>query len=91
VLLRQILKDEFKGRDRADLRQRVFEAEDKNIKVKVNIEYPEYKEVMDMPPQLLLTLPELPKQLKYRLVGTYLVLVDRENDLIIDYMTNALP
>lgn len=91
LIIRQMLRDEFKGRDRRELRERVFEAEDKNIKVRANIEYPESKEIMDMPPQLLLTLPQLPKQLKYRLVGTYLVLVDRENELIVDYMTNALP
>jgi len=90
-IIRQMLKDEFKGRDRADLRKRVFEAEDKNVRVRVNVEYPESKEVMDMPPQLLLTLPQLPKQLKYRLVGTHLLLVDRENEMIVDYMTNALP
>ena len=59
--------------------------------MKVNVEYPEAVEIPDVPPQLLLTLPQLPKQLKYRLVGDYMLLVDRENDLIIDYMTNALP
>gem|GEM_PF-350895 len=91
VVIRQMIKDEFKGRDRADLRKRVFEGEDTKVRVKVNVEYPESKEVMDMPPQLLLTLPQLPKQLKYRLVGTYLLLVDRENEMIVDYMTNALP
>ncbi len=90
VLIRQMMKDEFKGRDRADLRKRVFEVEG-TIKVKVNIAYPQSIEIVDMPPQLLLTLPQLPKELKYRLVATYLLLVDRENDLIIDYMTDALP
>jgi hypothetical protein len=44
-----------------------------------------------MPPSLLLALPQLPKQVRYRFVGTSLLLVDRENHLIVDYMTNALP
>jgi hypothetical protein len=38
-----------------------------------------------------LRLPQLPKQLRYRFVRQNLLLVDRENGLIVDYMTNALP
>jgi hypothetical protein len=91
VTIRQIIKDEFKGRDRADLRKRVFEVPHKTVKVAVNVQYPQSLEVMDMPPQLLLALPQLPKQLRFRLVGEYLLLVDRENEMIVDYMGNALP
>jgi hypothetical protein len=40
---------------------------------------------------LLLILPQLPKEVKYRFVGRNLLLVDRDNNVIIDYMTNALP
>jgi 3',5'-cyclic AMP phosphodiesterase CpdA len=90
-VLRRMIRDEFKGRDRADLQKRAFEAENGKVPMKVNVEYPEAVEIPDIPPHLLLTLPQLPKQLKYRLVGDYMLLVDRENDLIIDYMTNALP
>ena len=44
-----------------------------------------------MPPTLLLKLPQLPKQVRYRFVGRHMILMDRENDLIIDYMLDALP
>jgi hypothetical protein len=44
-----------------------------------------------MSPTLLLALPQLPKQVRYRFVGTNLLIVDRENHLIVDYMTNPLP
>jgi hypothetical protein len=57
----------------------------------VNAVYPEKSELLEMPPSLLLVLPQLPKQVRYRFVGTNLLLVDRENHLIIDYMANALP
>jgi len=53
--------------------------------------YPEAAELLEMPPTLLLALPPLPKQLRYRFVGTNLLLVDRENHLIVDHMANALP
>lgn len=91
TLIRNIIKAEFKGRDRRELRSAVFEAETKGVPIKVNAAYPESKELLEMPPSLLLALPQLPKQVRYRFVGTSLLLVDRESNLIIDYMTNALP
>jgi hypothetical protein len=57
----------------------------------VNYPYPEAKELVEMPPTLLLVLPPLPKQVRYRYVGKHMLLVDRENGLIIDYMLDALP
>ena len=89
--IRELIKAEFTGRDRRELRTAVFEAETKGVPVRVNAAYPESKELMEMPPSLLLALPPLPKQVRYRFVGSNLLLVDRESNLIIDYMTNALP
>lgn len=91
VLIRKIIKTEFSGKDGAELRKKVLEAETKGVPVAVNAVYPDSKEQVDMPPTLLLVLPQLPKQLRYRFVGTYLLLVDRETGLVIDYLTNALP
>lgn len=89
--IRTLISNEFKGTDRKELRQTVLEADTKGVPLKVNYPYPETKELVEMPPTLLLKLPQLPKQLRYRFVGNHLLLVDRENDLIIDYMLNALP
>ena len=91
ALIRGVIKTQFQGRDRAELRKSVFEAETQGVPIKVNAAYPESKELIEMPPSLLLALPQLPKQLRYRFVGTSMLLVDRENNLIVDYMTNALP
>ena len=89
--IRATLKSKFKGKDLKDLRETVLEAETKGVPVRVNYPYPKTKELVEMPPTLLLALPQLPKQMRYRYVGTHLLLVDRENGLIIDYMVNALP
>ena len=89
--IRATIRDEFKGKDRQELRQTVFEAETQGVAVRVNYPYPESKELVEMPPTLLLRLPQLPKQVRYRFVGPNLLLVDRENGLIVDYMPNALP
>lgn len=91
AVIRRIIKAEMQGRDRREFREAVFEAETKGVPVKVNAAYPESKELTEMPPSLLLALPQLPKQVRYRFVGTNLLLVDRENNLIIDYMPRALP
>jgi hypothetical protein len=89
--IRRTLKTELDRKDKAELRKIVFEAENKDIPLRVNFPYPESKELTEMPPTLLLTLPQLPKEVKYRFVGRNMLLVDRDNNLIIDYMTDALP
>jgi hypothetical protein len=89
--IRSTIKSSFDAGERAELRKTVLEAETKGVAVRVNHSYPEAKELVEMPPTLLLRLPQLPKQLRYRFVGQHLLLVDRENGLIVDYMTNALP
>ena len=92
ALIRAIIKDEFKGKDRVELRKTVLvESEVKALPLRVNYPYPETKEQLEMPPTLLLKLPQLPKQIRYRFVGTNMLLVDRENGLIIDFMTKAIP
>jgi hypothetical protein len=92
ALIRTIIKDEFQGRDRVELRDTVLkEADTKAVPLRVNYPYPDSEELLEMPATLLLRLPQLPKQVRYRFVGRNLLLVDRENGLIIDYMTNAIP
>ncbi len=92
TLIRAIIKDEFKGRDRVEFRDTVLrEAENKSVPLRVNYPYPEQGELLEMPATLLQRLPPLPKQVRYRFVRQNLLLVDRENGLIVDYMTNALP
>jgi hypothetical protein len=89
--LRSLIKTEFKGTDRAELRKTVLEADTKGVPLRVNYPYPETKELAEMPPTLLLRLPPLPKEVKYRFVNRHLLLVDTDNGLIVDYMLNALP
>ncbi|HEV2904636.1 MAG TPA: hypothetical protein VGW32_06295 [Pyrinomonadaceae bacterium] len=89
--IRRTLKVNFKGSDRVELREIVFEGETAGVKVRVNYPYPEQAELVEMPATVLLNLPQLQPEVKYRFVGRNLLLVDRDNNLILDYMTNALP
>ena len=89
--IRRTLKVNFTGKDRVELRNIVFEGETAGVKVRVNYPYPEVAEFVEMPATVLLNLPQLPPEVKYRFVGRNLLLIDRDNNLILDYMTNALP
>jgi hypothetical protein len=88
---RTIAKTEVPAQDKPEIRQTILEADTKGVPLKVNHPYPETKELTQIPPTLLLRLPQLPKEVKYRYVGRNLLLVDTDNNLIIDYMLNALP
>lgn len=89
--IRTLIKTEFKGKDRVEIRETILEADTKGVPLLVNYPYPATKELTQIPPTLLLKLPELPKEVKYRFVSRHLLLVDTDNSLIVDYMLNALP
>ena len=89
--IRKTLRTEFQGKDRAELRDVIFDEETTGIPLRVNYTYPEKKEFAEMPATLLAKLPQVAKELRYRFVGKNLLLVDRDNNLIIDYMVDALP
>jgi hypothetical protein len=90
-LFKRIIKAEFPGFEATELRKQVLEADTKGVPLRINYPYPENKELVQMPPPLLLALPQLPKDLRYRFVGRSLVLMDRDAAIMIDLMRNALP
>ena len=61
------------------------------VSFKVNGPYPDKEPVTTMTPNLLAALPALPKDIEYRFIGKHLILRDARANLIIDYMTNAIP
>lgn len=89
--IRITLKSEFQGRDRKEIRDIAFETELEGVVLRVNYPYSQNAAQSEMPATLLTTLPQLPAELRYRFVGRSLVLVDRESNVIIDFMLDALP
>jgi len=89
--IRRTLKTEFQGKDRKELREQIFETETQGVVLRVNYPYAQTAELSEMPATLLTKLPQLPKELRYRFVGRNMLLVDRESDVIIDFMPDALP
>jgi hypothetical protein len=89
--MRRTLKNEFQGKDRKELRETVFETETQGVVLRVNYPYAQSAELSEMPATLLAKLPQLPKEVRYRFVGRNMLLVDRESNVIIDFMPEALP
>jgi hypothetical protein len=89
--IRRTLKNEFQGKDRKELRETVFETETQGVVLRVNYPYAENAELAEMPATVLAKLPKLPKEIRYRFVGRNMLLVDRESNVIIDFMPEALP
>jgi hypothetical protein len=55
----------------------------------VNMEWPERVPFGFVPPQLLQSLPALPRELQYRIIGRSLVLWDHHANLVVDFLPGA--
>jgi hypothetical protein len=82
--IRKAIQENFKGAKRQRLKKTVADEKPTEVTLRVNYPYPNDEKVVNMPPTLLLKLPELPKQLHYEFVGRHLILLDRETRLIVD-------
>ena len=61
-----------------------------SIQPKVHLRLPVSAQMATMPPSLLKVLPNLPKELEYRILDRYLVLRDVDASLILDYIPAAV-
>lgn len=80
------------GRDGRKIRASLRHAEPvPALALQVNQVYPQGIPLQSTPPTLLLNLPTLPKELEYRIVGRNLVLHDIVPNLIVDFVSEAIP
>jgi hypothetical protein len=88
---RQLMYPEIKGPDGAETKKVIKEdAPPKAIPLKVNAKYPENAPLPTVPPNLLANLPQLPKDLEYRIVHNDLILRDVHANLIVDFIPKAM-
>ena len=52
--------------------------------------FPTSSQLATMPPSILAVLPPLPKELEYRIIGSFLVLRDIDAAMILDYIPSAV-
>jgi hypothetical protein len=88
--IRQLLSPELKGSEGKDTKDILKDDAPKSVPLKVNTKYPEKTPLPTVPSNLLLSLPHLPEELEYRIVGKHLILRDTGADLIVDFMTDAI-
>lgn len=88
--IKRIIADAVRTAGLAAELQRIDD-EGGNGKPSVYQRFPEAAQMATMPPSLLAVLPELPKELEYRIVGTFLVLRDVDAALVLDLIPNAVP
>lgn len=89
-----LLKDIRQGNPRVEgnpLPQDPSKEVKKNVTVAVNVRYPETAPYSSVPPSLLLKLPLLPPQVRYRFIGRTLILRDTEADVILDFIPDVVP
>jgi hypothetical protein len=86
----KIIKDDFAKRSLADRKALIVELP-KNVKIAVNMVYPSTLPLATFPANLLKALPELPKEVEYRIVGRHLILRDVTGNVIADLMRDVFP
>jgi hypothetical protein len=89
-----LMKDIKQGNPRVEgnpLPQDPSKEAKKNVTVAVNVRYPETAPYSSVPPSLLLKLPLLPPQVRYRFIGRSLILRDTEADVILDFIPDVVP
>jgi hypothetical protein len=63
----------------------------KSFPLQVNTYYPDDAPLSSVPPSLLLHLPALPEEVRYRFVGRSLILRDTDANVILDFLLDVVP
>jgi hypothetical protein len=61
------------------------------VRVGINVVYPDDAPFSSVPSSLLLKIPALPEQVRYRFVGRALILRDTEANVILDFIRDIVP
>ncbi len=92
-LFRRLMYPEVKGPDGPETKKAIKEEgppPPPSKTLKVNARFPEGEPLPTVPPNLLARLPQLPKELEYRILGKDLILRDVNANLIVDFIPNAI-
>jgi hypothetical protein len=90
ALLRRLLAPEVKGKEGAETKKALKEDAPAAIRLKVNAKYPEGAALPTVPANLLATLPQLPEDLEYRIVGKDLILRDVHANVVVDFIPGII-
>lgn len=88
---RRLLGLSMEGARKERVRESLKSAEPVRVQLRVNDPYPSNVPRQSTPPTVLLSLPQLPPELRYGIVDHDLILQDVGADLIVDFIPAALP
>ena len=90
-VFRRIIAVIVRGPEGRELVEEILDENTASVPLRVNGPYPSDVPFSTVPPRLIAALPPLPEELEYRFVGRQLILFDLHAQIIVDFMTNALP
>jgi hypothetical protein len=90
ALFRRLMYPETKGQEGAETKKAIKDDAPAAVPLKVNAKYPEGAPLPTVPPNLLASLPQLPEDLEYRIIGRDLILRDVHANLIVDFLPKAI-
>ena len=90
-IIKERIKATYKSSPQVRDTRQDAEVELPDFTPEVNMFYPTTYPLATFPPTLLTVLPELPKELEYRIVTHHLILRDVEANTIVDVLPNAVP
>lgn len=88
---RRLMKITVQGGQAVEIRRSLRSAEPVSLTLRVNQVYPASVPLQSTPASVLENLPDLPKQLDYRVIGHYLILRDAGANLVIDFADGVVP
>ena len=88
---RRLLRIAKQGKAAERVEKSLKNAEPVHAPYKINDPYPAGVPLQSTPPTLLLNLPELPKELEYRILNHDLILRDAKANLVVDFIPNVIP
>ena len=84
---RRLLRPEVKD---ADTKKLIQDDNPGSFKFNINGPYPDSEPLSTVPPKVLQSLPQLPEDLEYRVVGQHMILRDSRANIVVDYIPNAI-
>ena len=93
ALFKRLMYPELKGPDRRETKQTLEEEDGEfaEVYLKVNARWPDSEPLTTTPANILANLPQLPKDVEYRISNKrHLVLRDVEANIIVDFSYNAI-
>jgi hypothetical protein len=91
ALVKKTVSEVLSGPDAKTVKASILDENPGKAHLAVNEPYPTSVPLSTMPPQVLSSLPQLPKGMEFRFLGPRLILLDTEADLIVDFTEGMFP